>query len=279
MNQMQKHPPIPTLITYSNYGYIHFAINLIVNVLRKIKHHKLHFYCLDEEIYEKLKKMDINSENIIIELFKPKLKKEIEKNFTIYGSEEYNKITHTKISVIRDALEKYNFIHFIDCDVVCINEPPVEYYKKYKDYDIMFQYDAGFEKSSTSTSDDLIPIPHSFPILNHIWACTGNTTFRNTPQTKKILNIIEGYQNKYPNKNDQECLYQYFIDLQIKDMIDCKDAIMGTYPYEEYTNGFWLNNNIGNLSKTYFFHANHVTGMNAKIELLNKAGEWHIHNF
>ena len=50
------------------------------------------------------------------------------------------------------------------------------------------------------------------PTLNHIWACTGNTSFRNTPETIHLLNIIIDYQNKYINKNDQECLYQYFLD-------------------------------------------------------------------
>ena len=46
----------------------------------------------------------------------------------------YNFITHTKMNILKNALEKFNFIHFIDCDVVCIKEPTIEHYKKYKEY-------------------------------------------------------------------------------------------------------------------------------------------------
>jgi hypothetical protein len=51
---------------------------------------------------------------------------------------------------------------------------------------------------------------------------------------------------------------------------------MFTYEIKEYTNGYWLNHNIGDLSKTYFFHANHVTGKHEKIMLLKKADHYFI---
>jgi hypothetical protein len=168
------------------------------------------------------------------------------------------------MGIIRDALVKYEFIHFIDCDVVCMREPT--HYESYKEYDIIFQHDAGMY-----TADRL----HA-PTLHHIWCCTGNTTFRNTPATIALLDKIEEYQRIYPNKNDQECLYQYFQDINIKDITSYTLAKLYTYKIAEYTNGYWLNNNIGTLDSTYFFHANHVTGVVAKINLLKKAGQWLI---
>ncbi len=253
----------PVLITYSNDGYYDFALNLLKNLEDKYVTHKIHFYCLDSIIYNKLIALNLPL-NLTIERFQTP--EPLSDKFCAYNSGNYNKITHTKVSVLRAALKRYSYIHFIDCDVVCVKEPKPEYYDAYKDYDIIFQYDAGFYSADK---------PHS-ETLNHIWACTGNTTFRNTPATQKIIDIIEEYQWKYPNKNDQECLYQYFVNNNIKTLDDFHDARLFTYPYQEYTNGYWLKHDIGDLSRTYFFHANHVQGKESKINLLKKANEWYL---
>jgi len=257
-------PDYPVLISYSNNGYYYFAKNLLINLNIKIKNHKVHFFCLDEIIYNKLKKeQDTIFNNIDLRL--TLVKSNVSNEFENYGSQKYNKITHIKIQVIEESLKLYNYIHFIDSDVVCINEPNKIHYHKYKDYDIVFQHDSGFY-----SKDKL----HA-PVLNHIWACTGNTTFKNTPGTKKIISIIKNYQNKY-NKNDQECLYQYMLDNKIKDLSEVKEAKLSTYNPEEYTNGYWLNHDIGNLNKTYFFHANHVVGNKNKKKLLIKSNNWFV---
>ena len=185
----------------------------------------------------------------------------ISKNFEQYGSKSYNAITHTKMNILKNALHTFKFIHFIDCDVVCIKEPSELHYEKYNSFDVVFQYDSGMYS----------PTKLHAPTLHHIWCCTGNTTLRNTPETHKLLDIIISYQHKYEHKNDQECLYQYFKDCRITDLRKYTEAKLFTYEIEEYTNGFWLNNNIGTLSRTYFFHANHVTGKASKMALLTKA--------
>jgi hypothetical protein len=252
----------PTIISYSNFGYLDFAKNLIINLSKTIKNHKIHFYCLDIETYISLLSLKISQIDIKYEL----LEQNTSKNFEKYGTTNYNKITHTKVDILKKALEQYNFIHFIDSDVVCINEPLYNHYDKYKDYDIMFQYDAGFHS---------VDRPHASTI-HHIWACTGNITLKNTKGTKYILDKIVEYQIKYQNKNDQECLYEYFKDCNIADIRDYTSARLISYNVDEYTNGFWLNNNIGTLNNTYFFHANHVSGKNAKINLLKKAQRWYL---
>jgi hypothetical protein len=250
----------PVIISYCNSGYYGFAQNMLISLNNTVQYHKVHFYCLDEEIYEKLSKLEFKNINLKLELFG---NLNTSKNFETYGSNNYNSITHTKVNILRAALELYPFIHFIDCDVVCMKEPLLEHYAKYAEYDIVFQHDAGMH-----SADKL----HA-PTLHHIWACTGNTSFRNTPGTHFILDKIEEYQNKYSNKNDQECLYQYFLDLPITDIRDLHNAKLFTYEVEEYTNGFWLNNDIGGLDKTYFFHANHVDNHYNKVQLLKKANQ------
>jgi len=252
----------PVIISYSNNGYYDFAKNMLINLNNLIKFHKVHFYCLDNEIYEKLQKLQLPNIDVTFELI---THINVSKNFERYGSDNYNQITHTKMNILRNALSKYDFIHFIDCDVVCIKEPLADHYDKYKNYDIVFQHDAGMHSANKLHA----------PTLHHIWACTGNTTFRNTSGTHALLDKISEYQNKY-NQNDQECLYKYFKDINLDDIRNYTPTKMFTYEIEEYTNGYWLNNDIGTLKNTYFFHANHVSGINPKIDLLKKANQWLI---
>jgi len=256
-------PDFPVLISYSNDGYFNFAKNMLISLDKTCKHHKIHFYCLDPIIYEKVKKLEFQNIQLTFELYN---EKDISINFEQYGSLHYNKITHTKMNILKNALEKFQFIHFIDCDVVCLKEPTLEHYKKYENYDIVFQHDAGMHSASHLHA----------PTLHHIWACTGNTSFRNTIETHFLLDKIIEYQNFYKNKNDQECLYQYFLDISIDDIRKYTPTKLYTYEINEYTNGYWLNNDIGNLDDTYFFHANHVTGVVAKLNLLKKANQFFI---
>lgn len=248
----------PVIISYSNEGYFHFAKCMLENLNATIKHHKVHFYCLDEAIYNKLKALDLKNIEVTFEMF---TKNNISSKFESYGSLQYNSITHTKMSVLKDALSRYEFIHFIDCDVICINEPDLTHYEKYSQYDVVFQHDAGMHSATNLHA----------PTLHHIWTCTGNTSLRNRPGTHYLLDRIVEYQSQYKNKNDQECLMQYFEDNKIKDIREYEHAKLFTYEIAEYTNGYWLNHNIGTLERTYFFHANHVCGAAAKVNLLNRA--------
>jgi hypothetical protein len=246
---------LPTLITYSNYGYKDFAYNLLINLSKKCKNHSIDFYCLDKQIYEFLKSKDFGDLKVTYTLYL----QNISSNFNKYNDKNYVKLTHTKTSVIKDALNKYNFVHFIDCDVVCINEPPEEFYEEYKDYDIVFQYDCG-------PSDSLF----------QNWTCTGNTSIRNTSGALIRINTIEDYQSRNLNKNDQECLHQFFIDVKINDIREDKHCKNYVYPIEKYTNGYMVKNNLIDWKNTYFFHANHVVGSEEKIKLLKKVNEWYL---
>lgn len=253
---------LPVLITYANRGYAPFAVNLLANLLKKTTKHRLHFYCLDEEIYQILTtQFGQHSRFIFQRTFGAD--SGVSKEFVSYGSTEYNRLTHTKLYFIRDALNHYSYIHFIDCDVVCLKEPDMAFYALYKDYDIVFQYDCGW-KRETGQLD---------PFNN--WVCTGNMTLRKTPGTTYILNKIEEVQMRL-NKNDQECLKEYFDSAGIQDIRTEPAAKLFVYPAEIYTNGYLINNDLITTEKTYFFHANHVVGGNDKVKLLKKVGEWYL---
>jgi hypothetical protein len=248
----------PRLITYSNFGYINYAINLLENLIKNVKNHKLTFYCLDNETYELLTSKYSHNENFTFEKF---FQDSVSKEFQNYGTQGYNKILHMKIKVLYESLNEYNFVHFIDCDVVCLKEPSLDYYEKYSDKDIVFQFDVG--------------LGHGHGFFNN-WVCMGNALLKNTPGSIYILNKIQEYQVKYPGKNDQECLKKYFDDNNIKDIREEKNANLYVFPYEEYTNGWILKNKYLSLDSTYFFHANHVIGNNEKIQLLKEANSWYL---
>jgi len=251
---------LPVLIAYSNNGYVSFAINMLLNFTKVIKNHRLHFYCLDEQIQSTLvSKFGGNP------LFSfQRVSADVSNNYESYGSEKYNAICYLKNYFIRDALARFQFIHFLDCDIVCVNEPTADFYECFKQYDIVYQYDAG----GINGNGPLHP-------LYNTWACAGNASFRNTPGTKYMLDEIEKLQMEN-NGNDQDCLKRYFDLRGMKDLREERSAKLSVYPIELYTNGYMIHNNRFTLKDTYFFHANHTIGNASKIDLLKRVGHWYI---
>jgi hypothetical protein len=244
---------LPVLITYCNFGYIDFAKNLILSLANILKHHKLHFYCLDKQTYDVIS--EYSYEFLTVQLFEQNVSSEYE----IYNSKEYKKLTHTKTSVLRDAFDKYSFIHFIDCDIVCLKEPTADHYAAYSKYDIVFQYDWKFENN--------IPLDYFGQ-----WQCTGNMTLRKTASTMNLLSKLEKFQELSRDKNDQVCLRDIFLSVRVFDIRRFKLAKLFVYPPEEYTNGSWK----GDTSRIYFFHANHFAGKEDKITLLKNLNQWFL---
>jgi hypothetical protein len=168
------------------------------------------------------------------------------------------------MNILRDALERYDFIHFIDGDVVCVCPPDAEYFDKYKEYDIVFQFDCGVDKVKGIE-------------LFNTWCCTGNMSLRNTPGTKHILDAISRFQKLYRDKNDQECMKQYFDNFDIHDVRDDTNAKLSVYPLDEFVNGNILMNMLNyDTSTIKFLHANHRVGRKEKEELLKRVGHWYF---
>ena len=100
----------PVIISYCNNGYYNFAKNMLTNLNDTIKNHKIHFFCLDQEIYNKLTNLNLTNIDVTFTL----VTNNISSNFENYGTVQYNLITHTKVYILKQALQLYNFIHFID---------------------------------------------------------------------------------------------------------------------------------------------------------------------
>ena len=58
----------PVIISYSNAGYYNFAKNMLLSLDQTVKNHKVSFYCLDNEIYEKLTKLKFENIQVNFEL-------------------------------------------------------------------------------------------------------------------------------------------------------------------------------------------------------------------
>jgi hypothetical protein len=243
---------IPVLITYSNFGYIDFAKNLILNLANVLKHHKLHFYCLDKQTYDELSKYTYDF--LTVELFE----QNVSSNFEVYETPEYTKLTHTKTNVLRSALARYPFIHFIDCDVVCLKEPSADHYRQYQQFDVVFQFDVRYTATNSLSS------------IFRTTQCTGNMSMRRTHGTMRLIQLLEQKQSMCKKLHDQDCLQKVFDEHRAFDIRYFRHTKLFVYPPAEYTNGSWK----GLVDRTYFFHANHVVGKERKIELLKNINRW-----
>lgn len=248
----------PVIITYSNYGYIDFAKNFIINITRKSPNHKVNFYCLDKKIYEELSQQFSGYNNIkFLEWFQ----EDSLTNFEVYGSNKYCKIIHIKFEIIKNALEINPFILYLDCDAISIHEITQEFYEKYKHFDIVFQndtYPQGLE-------DDF-----------HV--CCGIMIIRDTNATKSFINKILDIQEKNSNMIDQSCVYEYFNEIGInnlKELFNCTGLRLINAPWNVFMAGAYVRDKIANPDEnTFLFHANHVTSKMNKIRLLKRVGEW-----
>lgn len=244
---------LPVIISYANSGYRDFAENLLRNIRDAVHNHTAVFYCLDSTLYTALS--PYASDRVEIRLHE----QDLEANVATYGTAGFNKLTHTKVSILRDALSRFGFIHFVDADVVFCREPTVEYYSKYTDYDIVYQRDA--------------PPPNE-PF--NPWTCTGNFTLRNTKNTLQFLQKIEDMQALHPDQNDQDCQRLLFESEGIVDIRTYPNARLTEFPMQDFTCGYAVLNPFVDVREIIVFHANHVVGRDAKIALLRQMGKWYV---
>ena len=246
---------LPVVISFANFGYLDFVINLIKNVQDVLKNHRFVMYCMNRELFDAVQ--SYSSDRIEIVLYECN----VSKNFGNYGTYSFNEMMRVKIEVISEAVAKYGFVHFIDGDVVFCKEPTEDYYSAYADYDIVYQRDA--------------PPPNE---PYHEWTCLGNCVLRNTTRTIQLLNTIRLYQGRFPDMNDQECQREIFRDMKVTDIRTFPGVKLTEFPMEEFTCGYCITHSLVDPEGIMVFHANHVNGKAAKIDLLKRVGKWYLEN-
>jgi hypothetical protein len=249
----------PVFISFSNHGYVMLAENLLRNVQKKVKHHRFVMYCLDQPTFDYL--LSYQSPGVIdLVLYD---QSNTSQKYQEYNTEEFKEIDHLHVSILFDALDKYQFVHFLDSDTVVVNEPAVDYYLPYVEYDIVFQCDGNTLEPDYSN-----------------WSCIGNMSLRNTPGTRFLLDAINIYKDRFIqsgfNFNDQEILREIFRGAEVSDIRLYPHAKLTQYPSVHYTCGVLVDQNKVDISQVLVFHANWVKGVHSKIELLKKIGEWYL---
>lgn len=254
---------LPVVISFANFGYLDFVVNILTNVREVLKNHRFVMYCMDRQLFDAVQ--SFASDRIEIVLYA----RDVTRGTVDYGnSEPFLKMMKVKTELIREAVIQYGFVHFVDGDVVFCKEPTEEYYEKYKEYDIVYQRDA--------------PPPNS---AFHEWTCTGNFTLRHTDSTIRFLNTLRLYQGRL-QMNEQECQREMFRDMKVTDIRTFPGVKLTEFPMEEFTGGFGLmyewpgtpaDGRRGvDPSGIMVFHANHVVGKRLKIDLLKRIGKWYL---
>jgi len=245
---------LPTIVSFANIGYKTFSENLLRNIKDRVHNHDVVFYCLDAELYDILVVYKSDRIQIIKYTEIP-----VTDKFVDFGNSiDFRTMMNIKMEIIRSAVQKYSFIHFVDGDVVFCKEPTPEYYSAYAQYDIVYQ------------SDSFPPNP---PYST--WTCTGNFTLRNTERTMTFLSLVQDYQNR-KEVAEQEAQQMLFQEANIRDIRNYPHAKLTEFPRDEFTPGFIVKDNLIDFRSIMVFHANHVTGFELKRHLLKKIGMWYM---
>jgi len=241
-------------LTYTNYGYINFTKNNILNFLNfKDDLSKLTVVALDKDSYIELTEfLKDRSNDIILKLLETPYTKDEH-----FNSPNFKNITSLKLRIIYQKLLKCEILHFFDGDVFFFKNPRQNILEKIKDNDMVFQQDS-------PRSDG--------HILYSNYVCTGNFTIKNTDNSlillDKLIKLIDYKQN------DQELLYNY-LNSKCSNIKDFKECDFDVYDPELFQNGYdTFKFNWYEKENKVAIHANHMIGKDTKINSLKSVGAW-----
>ena len=178
-----------------------------------------------------------------------------------YGEDRFNKITLGKLNIIKNSLKKHDFIHFLDADCACLEEPTGTYWDDCYNSDFVFQKDCPCDEPGCTGKNTL-----------HPWLCTGNFTIRNTERAIKMLDDLIWMMGVNYTSNDQECLRFYIRDRG--GAVKFSQGKMIAHANDRFVNGHGIKQGLW--KGAWIVHANHSVGKESKIELLKSASAWFL---
>ena len=137
-NELQNRKDI-SFITFTNYGYIHYAKNLILSLEKCNFPIPLKVYCIDQKSFDELKQFN---QKILLEM----LHDETNTNETIVGWKEegWNTMIFSKLKCIHKELVINPYVLFTDSDIVFENNYCLQYLlDNLKEYDMCIQKNKG----------------------------------------------------------------------------------------------------------------------------------------
>jgi hypothetical protein len=267
-----KGPEGDTVIfTNGNSWYMDTLIlNLIYSYKKfnKVQDRKIGVFCSDDEGYRKSIKLGFDSCMIRCEKMK------ITNTLTNVTPEEYRRLTFTKILIIDYLVSKGYTVLYIDPDM-SFN------YRRYPYLDFIDELLArkhsikyGFDKDSITHIDDYDTA------IDNVMA--GSVIYNNTTTVylnSNLMLISPTIFNKF--------LYKIYIrdfeNITVNDIHGSDETYINRVGRNEKYFSFWAENyypNGNNSEKfkdtAYLFHANCVSGLHNKINLLKKCGGWYL---
>lgn len=247
-------------VSSSNLGYLGFAKIAIKNFIDNFrKTDILHFQCLDAETYEALSILikEANTENIILYEASNSGSPSNPQGFNSPG---FIKITREKFQFLYSILinmKDDEILHFFDVDVYFFKSPEDEINKMMLELDFCFQQDA--------------PITDNH-LIGETYVCSGNFSIRKTKASMEFTEMIT--QRLNPFQNEQEVIYEYLRDnCPVNDVKTYKLAKISVYDPLLFQNGFDAFRSDWHLkTEKICIHANHMIGIESKINAFNKMG-------
>ena len=264
------------MFTIVNHGFISFAKNWILNLL-KLDMHDFMIICTDKQCYYDLAKWNDSLQDQILLL---KLESSLSSNFVSYGQNDYKLYTKQRPIIVKNIYNKlyhqnesnYDAILYLDSDIIALKNfiPIIE---KYRTFDITLQIDA---------SNDLCQ-----GTGNEIKYCS---CFILIPLNKdhhfRVNFVLNEWENEcdkdIANKNklesDQEALKLVLYRNNNKTIHDPLKANIGTLNCNHFPSG-WMMQHIDNFwidhhHEMNIVHSNWMEGYKNKKIFFKKYGLW-----
>ena len=177
-----------------------------------------------------------------------------------FNSSGFIKITREKFEFLNSILSNMGeneILHFFDADVYFFKHPGNEILRMMENLDICFQQDA--------------PITDNH-LLGETYVCSGNFSIKKTESSIRFIEKMISKLN--PNQNEQEVIYEYLTEnCPINNVSTYRDAKIYVYDPALFQNGFdAFRSNWHTKEEKICIHANHMVGINAKIEAFKIMG-------
>ena len=227
-------------ITFTNYGYLDFTLNLLESIKKNNVDLDLLVYCTDKKSFDYLNKFNNNC--ILLD---SKLSQNKKATSWKAGSGAFGEMMISKFESIFDGLLKNDYVLYIDGDIV-IKENILEYLEnEIEDNDFLFQLDYNNKR----------------PYQNDL--CAGFMMIKSTRKTKKIFN---------PNEIDVESI----IKLPAHDQTYLNN-LKNNFKYKFLSPVLFPNGSFyfNYLTEPKIIHFNYVVGK-AKKNKMRKMKEWYI---
>ena len=227
-------------ITFTNYGYLDFTMNLCESIKKNKIDLELLIYCTDKKSFDYLSKYNYNCI-----LLNSNLSQSKRAEAWKAGNSKFGEMMVSKFESIYDGLLKNDYVIYIDGDIV-IKENILEYLQKeIEENDFLFQLDYNNKR------------PHQNDL------CAGFMMIKSSDETKKIFN---------PDEIDIESI----INMPAHDQTYLND-LKHNFKYKFlspilFPNGaFYFNY----LTEPKIIHFNYIVGKDKKNKM-KKMKEWYI---